>query len=106
MTHQAVFAALSDPMRLHIVETLLRSPASVAELAAGLPISRPAVSQHLKVLKNARLVKDVAAGNKRIYEIEAGGFTALREWLDPFWDDALSSFQVEMHRRHAKRKKQ
>jgi DNA-binding transcriptional ArsR family regulator len=105
MTCPAAFSALGDPMRFHIVETLLRSPASVVELAAGLPISRPAVSQHLKVLKDAGLVKDVAEGNRRIYEIEPGGFAGLREWLEPFWDEALSSYQAEMDRRHKRRKK-
>ncbi len=74
-------------------ETLRAGPASVGEIAAGLPVSRPAVSQHLKALKQAGLVRDEARGTARIYRIHAEGLRELRDWLDGFWDDALARFK-------------
>ena len=71
-------------------------PRAVGELAQGLPVTRPAVSQHLTVLKAAGLVKDQAAGTRRVYEIDPKGLGAIRAWLDQFWDTALASFKAEV----------
>ena len=89
-------AALADPTRRAIFERLRRGPQPVVALARGLPVSRPAVSQHLKVLKLAGLVADRAEGTRRIYEIDPAGLGALRAWLDQFWDASLKSFQMEV----------
>jgi DNA-binding transcriptional ArsR family regulator len=86
------FAALAEPMRARIVERLAARPMAVGELAAGLPVSRPAVSQHLKVLKEARLVRVSAEGTRRIYAIDPAGLGAIRAWLDRFWDQALAAY--------------
>lgn len=86
------FAALAEPMRAAIVERLGARPMAVGELAAGLPVSRPAVSQHLKVLKEARLVRVTAEGTRRIYSIDPAGLGAIRAWLDRFWDQALARY--------------
>jgi DNA-binding transcriptional ArsR family regulator len=88
----AAFAALAEPMRAAIVEQLAERPMSVGELAARLPVTRPAVSQHLKVLKQARLVRDHAEGTRRIYSIDPAGLGAIRAWLDRFWDKALAAY--------------
>ncbi|WIX78183.1 metalloregulator ArsR/SmtB family transcription factor [Amycolatopsis carbonis] len=85
-------SALADPSRRAIFEALREGPRAVGELAATLPISRPAVSQHLKVLKEAGLVLDQAAGTKRLYRLRPEGIAALRAYLDEMWSDALSSF--------------
>ncbi|MGW4065785.1 ArsR/SmtB family transcription factor [Amycolatopsis sp. NPDC004747] len=85
-------AALADPSRRAIFEALRAGPRAVGELAADLPISRPAVSQHLKVLKAAGLVTDRAVGTKRLYRLEPAGIAALRAWLDGMWSDALKAF--------------
>ena len=74
-------------------ERLAAGPRSVGELAAGLPVSRPAVSQHLKVLKQAGLVVDRAVGNRRVYALDPGGVAVLHQWLDRIWSDALTSFK-------------
>ena len=86
------FAALAEPIRATIVERLAERPMAVGELAALLPVSRPAVSQHLKVLKEARLVRDEAKGTRRIYAIDPAGLGALRAWLDRFWDQSLAAY--------------
>jgi DNA-binding transcriptional ArsR family regulator len=91
----AVFVALADPTRRHIFERLAEGPRSVGEIAAGLPVSRPAVSQHLKVLKEAGLVANRAVGTRRIYHIDPRGLGTLRAWLDQFWESALGAFQKE-----------
>jgi DNA-binding transcriptional ArsR family regulator len=83
---------LGDPTRRAIFELLARSPCSVQELADQLPISRPAVSQHLRVLKEGGLVVSQAAGTRRIYRLNPDGVTALRAWLDGVWSDALTNF--------------
>jgi DNA-binding transcriptional ArsR family regulator len=85
-------AALADPSRRAIFEALRGGPRAVGELAAALPISRPAVSQHLKVLKDAGLVTDRASGTKRLYRIRPDGIAAMRAYLDRMWSDALASF--------------
>ena len=98
MAYDIALAALADPTRRAVFETLRDGPASVGEIAAGLPVSRPAVSQHLKVLKDAGLVRDEADGARRLYEIDASGLGELRAWLDRFWDDALNAFKAEVER--------
>ena len=92
MANAAAFAALAEPMRVAIVEKLAQRPMAVGELAAGLPVSRPAVSQHLKVLKEAKLVRDQAEGTRRIYSLDPAGLGPLRQWLDRFWDQALAAY--------------
>jgi DNA-binding transcriptional ArsR family regulator len=85
--------ALGDRTRREIFERLGDRPSAVGDLAAGLPVSRPAVSQHLKVLKRAGLVTDMAVGNRRIYQVDPTGVQALRSYLDHFWNRALASFK-------------
>ena len=94
-TYQAdPWAALADPTRRDILERLLVRPRPVGELAEDLPISRPAVSQHLKVLKDAGLVADTQAGTRRIYHVQPDGLSALRAELDRFWSQALTAFKA------------
>ncbi len=88
------FTALADPTRREIFERIAASPSAVGELAADLPVSRPAVSQHLKVLKAAGLVVDRAAGNRRIYGVDPEGLEALRSYLDGFWNRSLTAFKA------------
>jgi DNA-binding transcriptional ArsR family regulator len=90
------FAALADPTRRAVFERLARGPRAVGELAKGLPVSRPAVSQHLAVLKEAGLVKDQADGTRRVYRIDPAGLGVIRAWLDRFWEDSLASFKTEL----------
>ena len=87
------FAALGDPTRQAIFERLVERPRPVGELAGELPVSRPAVSQHLKVLKDAGLVVDRPEGNRRIYQADPAGVAALRAQLDTFWTQALATFE-------------
>jgi DNA-binding transcriptional ArsR family regulator len=84
---------LGDPTRRAIFERLAAGPLPVVEIARPLPVSRPAVSQHLKVLREARLVTVAPAGNRRIYEIDPQGVGALRDYLDGFWNRSLASFK-------------
>src|SRR6516165_7981990 len=91
-------AALADPTRRQIFERLAAGPRPVGELAQGLTVTRPAVSQHLAVLKAAGLVRDEAAGTRRIYTIDPNGLGTIRAWLDQFWDSALASFKEEVER--------
>jgi DNA-binding transcriptional ArsR family regulator len=90
---RAGWEALGDPTRLAIVTCLAERPRAVGELAEVLPISRPAVSQHLKVLKAAGLVTDHAAGTRRVYRLNPAGIAALRDQLETFWNRALDSYQ-------------
>jgi DNA-binding transcriptional ArsR family regulator len=92
---ERAFWALADPSRRHVFERLRAGPLPVGAIARGMPVSRPAVSQHLKVLKEAGLVTDHAVGTRRIYAIDPQGIAALRSWLDQFWDDALAAFVAE-----------
>jgi DNA-binding transcriptional ArsR family regulator len=85
--------ALGDPTRRAIFELVAERPRAVGELARELPVSRPAVSQHLKVLKDARLVVDRSAGSRRIYRVDPDGIDALRTYLDGFWHRALTAFK-------------
>jgi DNA-binding transcriptional ArsR family regulator len=91
-------SALGDPTRRAVFELLAEGPSPVGELAQRLPVSRPAVSQHLKVLKDAGLVTDRADGARRVYQIDPKGLGALRAWLDQFWEAALLAFQEEVER--------
>jgi len=86
--------ALGDPTRRAIFERVAARPRAVGELAGDLPVSRPAVSQHLRVLKEAGLVVDRAAGNRRIYQVDPDGVGALRAQLDRFWTEALAAYKV------------
>jgi DNA-binding transcriptional ArsR family regulator len=107
MAYGSSLNALADPTRRTIFEKLGRGPRAVGELAAGLPVSRPAVSQHLRVLKEAGLVSDEQVGTRRVYRVEPAGLRELREWVDGFWKDALASFQdaVEQESSTKRRKK-
>lgn len=96
MSYVNAFAALADPTRREVFERLGEGPRSVGELAEGLPVSRPAVSQHLKVLKEAGLVTDRPEGARRVYQIDPQGLGQMRAWLDRFWDQALAAFQAEV----------
>lgn len=93
MAYENALAALSDPTRRAVFERLRAGPRSVGDIAAGMPVSRPAVSQHLKALKAADLVRDEARGTARLYRIHAPGLAALRDWIDQFWDEGLESFK-------------
>jgi DNA-binding transcriptional ArsR family regulator len=93
--------ALADPTRRMIVERLRAGPAAVGVLAAGLPISRPAVSQHLKILGDAGLVRHEALGTRHVYRLQGDGIHALRDYLDTLWGDALSSFAAHVRRRES-----
>jgi DNA-binding transcriptional ArsR family regulator len=88
------WTALGDPTRRAIFERLADRPRAVGELARELPVSRPAVSQHLKVLKEARLVVDRRAGNRRIYQLDPDGVGALRADLEQFWNKALATYKT------------
>ena len=98
MTYQAALGALGDPTRRAIFERIADRPSAVVELADEMPVSRPAVSQHLKVLKDAGLVIDHPAGNRRIYQLDPDGVAALREYLDLFWQRSLAAFKVAVER--------
>jgi DNA-binding transcriptional ArsR family regulator len=104
MAYGNALTALADPTRRHVMESLRSGPRAVGDIARGMPVSRPAVSQHLKVLKEAGLVTDRAEGTRRVYYIDPDGLAALRAWLDQFWDQALASFQAEAERAIEKEK--
>ncbi|HEY0711581.1 MAG TPA: metalloregulator ArsR/SmtB family transcription factor [Polyangia bacterium] len=91
-TNPAGFAALADPTRRQVFERLAVRPLSVGKLSVGLAVSRPAVSQHLRVLKDAGLVTDQQEGTRRVYRIDPRGIAAMRAYLDRFWDEALAAF--------------
>jgi len=99
MAYAEIFTALADPTRRHIFEALRGEPKTVGELAEGEPVSRPAVSQHLKVLESAGLVSVEPQGNRRLYLIKREGLYELRRYLESFWSDALSAYGAEMARR-------
>jgi len=98
MAYGDPFAALADPTRRAVFERLRAGPVSVGEIAAGLPVSRPAVSQHLKALREAGLVRHEVDGTRRLYEIDPTGLGELRGWLDRFWSDSLAAFKAEVER--------
>jgi DNA-binding transcriptional ArsR family regulator len=88
------FGALGDSTRRAILETLRGGPCSVGEIAGGLPVSRPAVSQHLRILEDAGLVSARKEGTRRLYQLDPQGLASLREYLDRFWSDALAAFKT------------
>ena len=88
--------ALGDPTRRAILERLLNGPQPVGELARDFPVSRPAISQHLRILKQANLVVDRPAGNRRVYQLNPEGFDSLREYFDQFWTLALNEFKKKV----------
>lgn len=96
VAYAETLAALSDPTRRHILEALTKQPQTVGQLAASQPVSRPAVSQHLKVLESARLVSVKPQGTRRVYTIQREGLEELRRYLDSFWSDALSACGAEV----------
>ena len=91
--HDQQLDALGDPTRRAILARLLQGPLPVGELANGFPVSRPAISQHLKVLKGANLVNDTTSGTRHLYGINRSGFNSLRGYFDRFWDVALDEFK-------------
>src|SRR3954451_2180356 len=98
MAYGNALSALADPTRRRVFERLREGPLPVGAIARGMPVSRPAVSQHLKALKGAGLVADRPEGTRRVYYIDPQGLGALRKWLDQFWDEALAAFQAEAER--------
>jgi DNA-binding transcriptional ArsR family regulator len=99
MTYDRALGALADPTRRAIFEFLSDRPSAVGELAARLPVSRPAVSQHLKVLKEAGLVAEERHGNRHIYQLDPSGVAELRDYLDRFWSQALAGFKAKVEQR-------
>lgn len=104
MANGRALTALADPTRRAVFERLRHGPASVGEVAANLPVSRPAVSQHLKALKLAGLVIDRPEGARRVYSIDPDGLGELRRWLDQFWDSALDAFKKEVEKPRGRKK--
>jgi DNA-binding transcriptional ArsR family regulator len=96
MAYASALHCLSDATRRRVFERLRSGPKSVGVLAKGLPVSRPAVSQHLRALKEAGLVLERPQGSRRIYSIDPEGLGELRRWLDGFWEDALAAFKKEL----------
>ncbi len=88
--------AIGDATRRAILDRLLNGPASVGKLAANFPISRPAISQHLKILKDANLVVDRSEGTRRVYQLNPAGFDSLRDYFDKFWSQALNAFKDKL----------
>jgi DNA-binding transcriptional ArsR family regulator len=103
MTYAMALQALAEPTRRAVFERLRAGPLPVGEIASFLPVSRPAVSQHLKVLKEAGLVADRAEGTRRIHYIDPQGLAAVRAWLDGFWDATLLSFAREIEAKDPER---
>ena len=95
MAYQSALEALADPTRRLVFERLRRGPSPVGRLASGMTVSRPAVSQHLRVLKEAGLVTEEHEGTRRIYRIDPKGLGQLRAWLDQFWESALDAFKAQ-----------
>jgi DNA-binding transcriptional ArsR family regulator len=101
-TNALVWDALGDPTRRRIFERLREGPRSVGELAEGLPVSRPAVSQHLRVLKEAGLVSDRKDGTRRVYRVDPDGVREIRDTFDRLWSDALERFRDEAEKEEAR----
>ena len=99
MSYAEVLTALADPTRRSILEALRGAPRTVGELAAGQPVSRPAVSQHLKVLEGAGLVSAEPRGNRRLYSVRRDGLDELRRYLEGFWSEVLDAYSAEIARR-------
>lgn len=100
-----IFGALGDSTRQVIFEKLKNGPLAVVDIAKKLPVTRPAVSQHLKVLREAGLISSRAEGTKNVYQIDPVGILAMRRYFDGFWDDALSSFKVVAEAEERKKSK-
>lgn len=100
-----VFDALGDPTRRAVLKRLRGGGRSVREIADGMKVSRPAVSQHLKILKAARLVTVQAAGTRRVYAVDRRGLESLRKWLEGFWDQALAAFKAVAEKEATKARK-
>jgi DNA-binding transcriptional ArsR family regulator len=96
MTYVNALSCLADPTRRRVFERLREGPRSVGAIAKGLPVSRPAVSQHLRALKDAGLVRDRPDGARRVYWIDPDGLGELRAWFNQFWSEALASFKLEL----------
>jgi DNA-binding transcriptional ArsR family regulator len=94
MAYAEALTALADPTRRSLFETLRSGPRSVGDLARGLPVSRPAVSQHLRVLKDAGLVRERRQGTRNFYSVDGDGLAELREYFEEFWNDALTAFKT------------
>jgi DNA-binding transcriptional ArsR family regulator len=105
MTYSSALVALADPTRRRVFEELRTGPKPVGAIAAKLPVSRPAVSQHLKVLREARLVSERPEGTRRVYFIDPNGLGELRAWLDRLWDQSLVAFQAEVERQSANKQR-
>jgi DNA-binding transcriptional ArsR family regulator len=103
MAYESALTALSDPMRRAILEKIVEAPRSVGEIAEGLPISQPAVSQHLKVLKNAELVQEERIGARRIYRANSAALGELRAYVDDMWQATLTSFSKAASKKARKR---
>jgi DNA-binding transcriptional ArsR family regulator len=104
MAYEEALQALGDPTRRAGLEQLRRGPLAVGELAAGLPVSRPAVSQHLRVLKEAGLVTERQDGTRRLYRVDPDGLAGLREYLEGFWEEALASFKAAAEEQERRKK--
>jgi DNA-binding transcriptional ArsR family regulator len=104
MAYALAIQALGDPTRRSIFERLRRGPRAVGELAGELPVSRPAVSQHLRVLKEAGLVTEQRNGTRRIYGVDAQSVAELRDYFDEFWSDALESFKRAVEQDEGRKK--
>jgi DNA-binding transcriptional ArsR family regulator len=102
---ERAFDALGDPTRRAVLKRLRGGARSVGAIAEGMEVSRPAVSQHLKVLKAARLVTVHAVGTRRVYAVDTRGVVSLRKWLDQFWDQTMMAFKEAAEREAAKEKK-
>jgi len=103
--HEAQLDALGDATRRAILERLIDGPLAVGELASEFPVSRPAISQHLRVLKRANLVTDRAAGTRRLYAVNPAAMESLRQYFDRFWTQALTAFKQRVETRPPRRKR-
>ncbi len=99
MPYQKIFTAMADPTRREVLEKLKGKPRTVADLAADMPVSRPAVSQHLKVLQEAGLVQAKAEGTRRYYSLRREGIELMRQYLDGFWEDVMANYAANILKR-------
>ena len=104
MAYEQALQALGDPTRRAVLEELREGPRAVGEIAARLPVSRPAVSQHLRVLKEAGLVTERQDGTRRLYRVDPNGLADLREYLSRFWEEALASFKAAAEKEQRRKK--
>jgi DNA-binding transcriptional ArsR family regulator len=104
MAYAQALQALGDPTRRAVLEELRHGPRAVGEIASGLPVSRPAVSQHLRVLKEAGLVTERQNGTRRLYRVEPDALTELREYLESFWEGALANFKAAAEKEERRKK--